>query len=838
MLRIITLVFTFLIRLRFPPRLGFTQVLTNRYGPESLSLYRNFEKLDLKLKKTNLDLNFLLTCKRHSVIPKFLYFKTYNYNIQSTDFYKSFQFRLLDYEIKQKRRLINIIQPKLDLAQNSFKNKISHFDYIILYNRMSRSNDNNCLNTSKVHHKKLSALGISPDFKVDADKVVINLSNRNLTTDEKNILAHGPNFALPKLSIDFIEHYFGFEKLLHSLKSKPLPLDSNLGWKDFSQHITSLAHTSYRDFNEHRHTIPKLPPAHLKALKDLGQDPNITVTRPDKGKGIVIMDKAEYIAKVEAILNDSTKFTPIPEEAHVSVTKAEDKLVNFLRTLKTKGVISNDTYKQIFPSGSAPGMLYALPKIHKGLINTPVRPILSAIGTYNYDLAKFCVPLLDPLTRNEYTIKDSFDFASEISNLNIENFVMASFDIESLFTNIPLDETINIICDSLFENKDKFNNFNKIQFTKLLNFAVKDSPFFFNNKLYIQKDGMAMGSPLGPTFANCFLCYHEKKWLEACPIEFRPLFYRRFVDDTLLLFRDPLHIEKFQSYLNNQHSNINFTIEHETDGKLPFLDILLTKNDNKISTSMYRKPSYTGLGLSFLSFVPEQFKINAIKTLLYRCYNICSNWESIHNELTFLTNFFQNNNFPLFLIHDNIKTFLNKTFSTVPTQNVDKSKYHYIILPFYGLFSYSIRKSLHKLLKQRYPDTIFRYIFTNDRTISTFFRHKESLPSHLISKVIYKYECLNCKVQYVGQTQRNLFLRTAEHRGLSPRTGRPISSPGFSPIRSHSLSAKHPFDSSNFKIIHRAKCNFDLYLLESLYIKHLSPGLNNHSSSFPLFTLN
>ena len=94
MLRIITLALTFLIRLRFPPRLGFVQVLTNRYGPEALSLYRNLEKLDLKLKKTDLDLNFLLTCKRHSVIPKFLYFKTYNHNIRSTDFYKAFQFNL------------------------------------------------------------------------------------------------------------------------------------------------------------------------------------------------------------------------------------------------------------------------------------------------------------------------------------------------------------------------------------------------------------------------------------------------------------------------------------------------------------------------------------------------------------------------------------------------------------------------------------------------------------------------------------------------------------------------------------------------------------------------
>ena len=206
MLRIITLVFIFLIKLRFPPRLGFVETLTKRYGNESLHLYRNLEKLDLKIKKANLDHKFLLTCKQHSVIPKFLYFRTYNHNIKYTDFYKSFQFRLLDYEIRRKEKSIRQIQSKLDLAHTAFKNRVSHFDFIILFSRLSQTNDNKCHNTSITHHKKLSALGISPEFKINADQVVINLSKRNLSPDEKNILAHGPNFALPRHSINFIDH--------------------------------------------------------------------------------------------------------------------------------------------------------------------------------------------------------------------------------------------------------------------------------------------------------------------------------------------------------------------------------------------------------------------------------------------------------------------------------------------------------------------------------------------------------------------------------------------------------------------------------------------------------
>ena len=135
-----------------------------------------------------------------------------------------------------------------------------------------------------------------------------------------------------------------------------------------------------------------------------------------------------------------------------------------------------------------------------------------------------------------------------------------------------------------------------------------------------------------------------------------------------------------------------------------------------------------------------------------------------------------------------------------------------------------------------YPNTIFRFIFTNSKTISTMFKHKEPLPPFFISNIVYQFDCPHCKMRYVGETQRNLSIRAAEHRGLSPRTGRPISTPFSSSIRSHSEKMNHPFSSTDFKILHKARNSFDLIILESLYIKHLSPQLNSNSSSFPLFT--
>ena len=95
----------------------------------------------------------------------------------------------------------------------------------------------------------------------------------------------------------------------------------------------------------------------------------------------------------------------------------------------------------------------------------------------------------------------------------------------------------------------------------------------FNNVYYKQIDGVAMGSPLGPTFANLFLVYYENMWLDKCPHQFKPKYYRRYVDDIFLMFEKKNHLKKFLKYMNSRHQNIKFTFEEEHDNKIAFLDI-------------------------------------------------------------------------------------------------------------------------------------------------------------------------------------------------------------------------------------------------------------------------
>ena len=180
---------------------------------------------------------------------------------------------------------------------------------------------------------------------------------------------------------------------------------------------------------------------------------------------------------------------------------------------------------------------------------------------------------------------------------------MASFDIESLFTNIPLKETIDLCVDILFSNTTNIDGITKGYFHELLSICMSQSLVSFDGEFYKQIYGAAMSSPLGPTLAHIFLCFHKQIWLDDCRVEFKLVIYRRFVDDTFLLFRSKEHIEKFHLYLNCQHPNIKFTTEIEENNSISFLDIKINRNNNRFSTSVHRKPIFSGVFTNFDSYI-------------------------------------------------------------------------------------------------------------------------------------------------------------------------------------------------------------------------------------------
>ncbi|KAG1698807.1 hypothetical protein GQR58_005637 [Nymphon striatum] len=440
------------------------------------------------------------------------------------------------------------------------------------------------------------------------------------------------------------------------------------------------------------------------------------------------------------IISDPSKFSPINEPILKFSIKIEDKINNFLRKIKNLNLIPEELYKLLFVTGSGPGILYGLPKIHKPDFSTKFqfRPIFAAYNTPSFKIAKYLVSILSNLTFNSYSAKDSFQwgtpFADEIRSFpNADSYFMASFDVESLFTNVPIHETIDICISKLFPSKDSsVIGLTSSLFRRLLELATLNSFFLFNRKLFRQTEGLGMGLPLGPTMVNIFMCFHEENWLDNCPAQFKPVLYRRYVDDTFLLFKSESHTTQFLNYLNTKHPNIKFTMEKESQNNISFLDINIHKALN-FQTSIHRKPTFTGLGLSFFSFCPKFFKINAIKTLIYRAYHLCSDYTSLNSEFNFLHIFFSQNGFPSHLVHKNINHFLSKIYNSNPinlssTSTSDKTLF--ISLPYFG------------------P------------------QYKDKLPKDVQSSIIYKFRCpQSCGSEYVGLTSRAFFTRVSEHLG-------------------------------------------------------------------------
>ena len=305
--------------------------------------------------------------------------------------------------------------------------------------------------------------------------VVSNVSSRVLSDDEITCLAHGLDYNLVPQRFDDMSAIGNIEQFFHRvtdifqhhkellkdvqdraiiksndirvLSAKEMTLASNL--RSLSD---SFRHQAIR--YRKRQSLMRVEQSHYHhLLKDLKKDKSIIVTRPDKGRGVVVMDKNDYISKMNVILSDRTKFTPRFDDPTL---KRENSLKRLLLRLKNEHLISDAFYNTARPTGSAPGRLYGLPKMHKKQQNYPLRPVLSSIRTFNYGLAKALKQMLSNILKKDTIIKDSFAFVDELKSLKhlSSTSKMVSFDIVSLYTNIPLDETIKIILNHLYNDEN------------------------------------------------------------------------------------------------------------------------------------------------------------------------------------------------------------------------------------------------------------------------------------------------------------------------------------------------------------------------------------------------
>ena len=231
---------------------------------------------------------------------------------------------------------------------------------------------------------------------------------------------------------------------------------------------------------------PKTIPKRFEtALRNLGKNKDIIITTADKGGGVIIMDKVDYTRKMMELLTDKStyegKYEGFAKEKANEFNKQARKILR--KSEKGKKLL------HLIEEDPKPPRMRGLPKIHKPGI--PMRPITSGIGSAPHRLAKH---LAKPLSQSLGSIsgthlRNSGDLINRIKNIDFTDKIIASFDVKSLFTNVPIDGAIEAVQKVIINMEEANLPLPKRDYIELISLCAKFGPFTFNGQEYHQHNG-------------------------------------------------------------------------------------------------------------------------------------------------------------------------------------------------------------------------------------------------------------------------------------------------------------------------------------------------------------
>ncbi|KAJ8974243.1 hypothetical protein NQ317_006325 [Molorchus minor] len=497
-------------------------------------------------------------------------------------------------------------------------------------------------------------------------------------------------------------------------------------------------------------------------ILELSSDVDKEISKADKGNCLVILDKDLYIHKVEEFLDpvNYPKLNSNPTNKHFTYTKS---VINL--TSDTLAYLNQDKRK-LTPMNPSTPRLYGLPKIHK--TNVPIRPVVAYVDSPTSNLAAWLSKILPEITefKDPLAVKNSVELTNKISNVNVP------------------------------KNAISITNFihNLIQF-------------------YSQPNGLAMGSNLSPLLSEIFM-HNLESSLPKFQWYNKILFWYRYVDDILVLFNgSKQEVESLLAFLNSLHSSIVFTVEFEENNKINFLDLEISKLDNKLDFSVYRKPTNTDLVIPFNSNHPFSQKFAAFHSFFNRLFKLPLSPHNFKKE-QIIKQIAYNNNFPIYLINKMLLKYQIK-FANINLIQPNILPSPYFSIPYIGPVSASLK-----------------HIF-NTNNINISFKTLNPLRSRLVNTKdtinpldksgVYKINCSHpsCNVCYIGQSGRKIITRVQEHvKIIETNKNNNLDNNHSTPssFANHILNNNHSFNLDDINIIHTCKKGVKLNLLEILEI--------------------
>ena len=430
---------------------------------------------------------------------------------------------------------------------------------------------------------------IRSQFGNITNQKIYNLSHRNLSPLEQTILSLGlkyiPRPLIPKDAI-ISELTTAFNNLHRRISlnlyfdgascCSDIPkIDSNINlWKPPPNQTIDpalyryiiTAQTKSLDILKHCKQVYNKKDALIhKTLQALGKDTTIVIKPADKNLGLVILDRADYINMCYVHLNNPSVYTPIidynPKKLYAKLKQVFAKH-NRLYALHSKTLRTNydksKLAKSLLQLENSPTLrvppFYCIPKLHKGLhAPIPGRPLCSSPSSLTYHSSLYLDKKLQPLLSRLPTIcHSSRQVVHELSTRTFpSNNIILCADVTALYPSIPIFEGIHAVkqvCthfDYLLDEIDFLLD--------LLHWVLTSNYCTFEEKIFLQIQGTAMGTPVAVTFANIFLFYLEMPILREINLRFdTEIYYRRYIDDILAVTTLPsakFFIDVFQSKL-------------------------------------------------------------------------------------------------------------------------------------------------------------------------------------------------------------------------------------------------------------------------------------------------
>ena len=748
-----------------PYTMSLKHYITARYGTSTFKATTQLK--DVKVKQAILKNQwiFLERCLAHRLVPKAFRIKSPVKNERAERIMIRYRHSLL-VSIKNdtKKKYFRTTQ-KIEEIRIELQNILSAEDFQKVKQAAEMAREKTFVHTkSKLRDKFDKMKGerndgntVNPTEEGDAEPTngtqflkegVLNLCSEEMKDSHRELLNLGPKFVPRVNNIPWME-------LVSRTESAALKLE-------FSKKETeaqSLRRDVLRLLKMNKPKKDNLTREQRKAMKEIVEDENISIYPFDKGVGFVRIKKEDAFEKIKEQIGETTILDRDPTPTFAAKIRSELSKMN-----KAKKFTAAE-YELVYPSDPVPPRLYGVVKAHKPQKNFPMRTIVSTIGTATHGLSEYLVKLIQPaLNKNVTRLKNSSSFVNKAKTWEIlAEEVQVSYDVVNLYPKVPLKESTNVILDMVRNDPDILRG-KKIKINdvkKLIELCLSKCYFLWNDEIHELKDSGPIGLSLMVVMAEGFLQYIESKALQTALNP--PKSYVRYVDDSHARFDLIQHAHDFKTVLNQQHQNIQYTLEEENqDKELEFLDVK-TKNNStgRYEFSVHRKEAITNIQVKPHSDHDPKILEGIFKGFIHRAFTICSP-QHLDEELEFLKGAFIENGYKendLVRIISEI-TRKKQRSAEEQMQQTEATEEHQ------GMVSLPWVPGLSPKLRKAYKKAGYKVVFKSGKNLSTILtsKNKPQLPRNSHPGV-YRIQCTkHPNNPYIGHTKKQIRSRISEHK--------------------------------------------------------------------------